>query len=341
MAEHGPWEDYQTPEHGPWEDYQEKPQKPGIGKRIWEGLNIPEKLSKQGLGQIAQAIPQGKVTGNLPMDILRGTPKISAETFAKTAPPFVSRASLLTMGAAPMIGAAVKGAAPIGESIASGLEDWTGMKPSGSLAEAFKKPFFQFMTRGPKAAKSFYQAGEQELPAMVKEAAGMNPFKGMYKPEQIVDKAREILDSGEKLEPSEALTYRKAVDGLMKSGRYVKDELISMRNEANELVKESENFSKADVLHRKGMMAQALRALGPKNVGGRFSPFKVGEALALSHMGPLGKVAGAAFSPAVLGAGASTLGAASQIASNPRAAVTVLQLLRNMRNRPDENTIPQ
>ena len=84
-------------------------------------------------------------------------------------------------------------------------------------------------------------------------------------------------------------------------------------------------------------MASSLRALGPKNVGGKVSPFKIAEGLAMAHMGPLGKLAGAALSPLALGTGASALGAGSQIASNPRAAVAALQLLRKLKG---EDTNP-
>ena len=296
-----------------------------IGKG-WDALKIPEQMSRQGLGQLAGMVPQGKVTGNLPMDILRGTPKIEAETLAETAPGFVSRGSILAAGAAPVIKGTLKAAAPIGRGIASGLEDWAGIKPTGSLAEAFKDPSLIF-SKGKEAAKPLYEA-----------ESGSGIFKGMYKPEEIVDRAKMVIKKGYKLKPNEGLTYRKAVDSLLKSGRYVKDELFAMRDEANSLVKESENLSQADKLHKRGLMASGLRSILPKNVGGRSSPFKVGEAMALSHFGPLGKVASLLFSPMALGVGSTGLGVAGKLASNPRAAMTIQQLLQRFGN---ENPNPQ
>lgn len=339
-----PWEKYKQTE-GPWTKYQDKnqPEKETslqefsqlkglpFRQKIWQGLTIPEQMSKSGLSKLSSMVPEGKVTGNLPMDIARGTPRIMADTFSKAAPPFLSRASLLTMAAAPMIGMAGKALAPVGEGIASGLEDWSGIKPSGSVKEAAKDASLIF-SKGKSAAGKFYKA-EPEL-----GKAGL--FSGMYKPEQIVDKAQEIISKGGKLEPSEGLMYRKAIDSLMKSGRYVKDELISMRNEANAIAKESENIKSGDIASRRGMMANALRSLTPKNIGGRSSPFKVGEGLALAHMGPLGKLAALAFSPAAIGVGATALGGAGRIASNPQSAVAALQLLRQLRER-NANFDPQ
>lgn len=298
---------------------------PSMLSRGWDALQKPEQLSRQGLQQIAQFIPEGKITGNKFGDIARGTPRIIADTIAEAAPGFVSRGSIVAGAAAPVIGGLAKAASPIAESVAGGLEDWAGIKPSGSLMGALRDPSLIF-SKGTKSAKPFYKAAEKEIPK------GSSIFSGMYKPEQIVDKARETLDKGGKLEPSEALTYRKAVDILSKSGRYVKDELFSMRQEADQIAKQSENIAQADPLHKRGMMASSLRSLAPKNVGGRFSPFKVGEALALAHMGPLGKVATVMFSPLALGLGATALGAAGRVASNPSASITAQQLLNFLRN---------
>lgn len=305
-------------------------QKQNFLRKGWDALAKPEQLSRQGLQQISNMIPEGKITGNLPADIARGTPRILANTMAQAAPGFVSRGALVTAGAAPVLGALGKAAAPLGKSIASGLEDWAGIKPTGTLAEAAKDPTLLF-AKGKDAAGKFYEAGKSELPK------GASVFQGMYKPEQIVDKAREILDKGGKLEPSEGLVYRKAIDSLMKSGRYVKDELMSMRDEADAIAKSSENIATGDVTALRGMRANAMRSLFPKNVGGRASPFKVGEAMALSHFGPAGKAASVLFSPLALGSGVTAGGVAGRLASNPRSAVAIQQLLRQMRKKNEDD----
>src|ERR1019366_9700998 len=82
-------------------DQPEQKKKGLIGKG-WDFLQKPEQMSRQGLQQIAGMIPEGKITGNLPMDVLRGTPRIAANTMAEAAPGFVSRGALLTAGAMPV-----------------------------------------------------------------------------------------------------------------------------------------------------------------------------------------------------------------------------------------------
>lgn len=319
----------------------------GPAKWAWNALGKAEPLSRAGLQMIASKIPQGKITGNLPMDLARGTPRIAADTLAQVAPGFVSRGSMMATAAAPIVGEGMKALAPIGKSIAGGLEDWSGIRPQGSLTAEFKDPSLIF-ARGTEAAKPLYEAGKAEAVPLSKsletakeEAKGLGAFKGMYKPEQIVDKAQEVIGKGGKLGPADALTYRKAIDILAKSGRYVKDELFAMRQEADAMVKESETMSDADRLHLRGKMAQGLRSLFPKNVGGRASPFKVGEALAISQLGPMGKAASLMFSPAILGAGSGALGLANQVATNPQASNTAIQVLRQLRKKRNENINPQ
>lgn len=309
---------------GPESSFQEMGQLAGksTGRQIWEGMKIPEQMSKRGLSDLANMVPRPQPTGNVAADLARGTPGVIADTLKETAPGFVSRLSMLAAGAAPALKLAGKAAAPIGRAVAGGLEDWAGIRPAGTLSTAAKDASLIF-AKGKDAAGQFYKA-EPSL-------GGASIFSGMYKPEQIVDTAREYLAKGGQMEPSEGLMYRKAVDALAKSGRYVKDELYAMRQEADAIAKSSENIAAGDAASKRGMMANAMRSIFPKNVGGRASPFKVGEALALSGMGPAGKAASALFSPIVLGAGATAGGAAARIASDPGAAVSVLQAIRRMR----------
>lgn len=336
----GPWEKYKS-DSGPWTKYSTSDKqavdqfasfpevsavlnsnKSKLGK-TWDMLKVPAQMSSRGLGYIANAIPKPEPTGNLPMDLLKGYPRIEAEMAQEAAPGFINRAAFVTGGASKALGLAGKALAPIGRGIASGLEDWAGIRPEGALGEAIKDSGLIF-SRGVLKAKPLYEAGKAEL------SEGTNIFKGMYKPEKIVDTAQEYLSKGGKLEPAEALMYRKAIDSLAKSGRYVKDELFSMRKTADAMAKASENISEADRLHWRGLQAQSLRSLFPKNVGGRASPFKVAEGLALAHMGPVGKALSVLFSPVALGLGATGLGVAGRVASNPGSAVAVQQLLNKL-----------
>lgn len=301
-----------------------KPQQPqGLGGKIWDALGKPEQLSSQGLNQIAQMIPQGKVTGNLPADLVRGAPRIAADTLAQVAPGFVSRGSILTAGAAPALKTIGKAAAPLGKSFASGLEDWAGIRPEGSISEAFKDPTLMF-SKGKSAAKPLYQAAQKELP--YEETI----FKGIADKKEIANKAIEYVDKGGKLEPQEGLIARKALDKAKKT--FSDDAFEYYRGLFDKAAKTNEDIAAADPAHLRGLRAQALRSLAPKNVGGRFSPFKVGEGLALAHLGPLGKVAALTFSPAALGSAATGLGAAYKVASNPASAVTALQMLRHRKD---------
>lgn len=304
-----------------------KPQPQGFGGKVWDALAKPEQLSRQGLSQLAQMVPQGQVTGNLPADLVRGAPRIAADTLAQVAPGFVSRGSILTAGAAPALRVVGKAAAPLARGVASNLEDWAGIRPEGSLEAAAKDPLLMFR-RGKSAAKPLYEAAQKELPYE------QTIFKGIADNKSVADKAIDMLDNGAKLEPQEALIARKALDATKK--KYSGDAFSYYRGQLDRIAKGNADIAQADPKYLQGLRATALRSLFPKNVGGRASPFKVGEAIALANMGPLGKAASLAFSPAALGAGASAAGVAGRIASNPASAVTALQLLRR-KNLEDSN----
>jgi len=115
--------------------------KESLLKRGLDIANKPRELSRKGLTQIAEAIPEPELTGNLPADIIRGTPKIAAETLAETAPEFVSplalglgagAKSIQLLGKTKVVGKA-------GKLIAKGAQQLTGIQ-SESFINAFKKP---------------------------------------------------------------------------------------------------------------------------------------------------------------------------------------------------------
>src|SRR3990167_5895885 len=56
---------------------------PSLTSRLWEGLTVPERMSREGLGKLAGMVPGVEPTGNLSRDIILNIPKISAETIAE------------------------------------------------------------------------------------------------------------------------------------------------------------------------------------------------------------------------------------------------------------------
>src|SRR5580704_6173424 len=133
--------------------------KQGLMGKAWDLLGKPEQMSRQGLGQLAQMVPEGKITGNMAGDIARGTHRILANTLAQAAPGFVSRGSLLTAGAMPVAKGIGAAAEAVGPGIAGQLESLSGMKP-GLLGKAFKDPSLIF-AKIPKEAREAYQASSQ------------------------------------------------------------------------------------------------------------------------------------------------------------------------------------
>lgn len=198
------------------------------------------------------------------------------------------------------------------------LESASGSMP-GSLEAAYKDPSLIF-AKGKEVAGPAYEAAKKEIPE------GTSIFKGMYKPEEILDKAKDYVKSnrsmGTQMAPSDALVVRKAIDKLLKSGRYVKDELLALRNQFDDLAKFSSNIAKADPTYLRGSMAESLRNILPQNKYGGASAFKMGIAPALAGLGGFvggpggaaigGGIAAAALSPIVQGAAATGAGLATR-----------------------------
>jgi hypothetical protein len=317
----------------------------GFLNRKTKYLTVPENLLRQGLTKVAARVPNPKPQGKpgrieqvvktlvpelattqpgVIQDVARGAPRIMAEGYRDVAPDFVSRGSILTAGAAKVAGAAapltkavLRGAGAQGESL-SGIAP----KAEGALEAAYKDPMTMF-SKGRKSVSPLYEAAKAEM------APGANIFKGMYKPEQIFDAAKEYIDKGGKLEPAEALMARKAAGKLMSSGRYIKDEIVGYQDTFDQMAKASSNIAKADPQYKKAIYGEALRKLAPQNKGGGTSAFKLGIMTALENMGLPGKVVLAAMSPAAQGVAATGAGLAGRYVagplSNPATAVAALQ----------------
>lgn len=305
-------------------------------KKAYDILSIPEQKSKEGLGMIEDVtnkIPQS-FTGNLSRDVAVNTPGVLAQSVAKTAkviaPGFVSPLAVAGYAAAPAIGAAGRSLAPFAKGIANQLEQASGIAPKaeGALTEAAKDASLIF-SKSKKMASPLYDAAKNE--------ATTNLFKGMYKPEQIMDTAISHMEEGGKLLPKEALTARKAADSLLNSKRYVKDELVQIRNLLDKIAKGSENISEADSIYKRGRMAESLRNIFPQNKYGGASPFKMMMAgLAKNPLGLAGDVS--LFSPIVQGAGATVLGIAGRAISNPKQSYQLLALLNALKKEKDNGT---
>lgn len=283
-----------------------------LAGKAWDALQVPSQMASRGLKSIASAVPQPEPTGNLPMDLLKGTPRIAADTLAQAAPGFVNRASILTAGASKALQALRPIGSAIGQGVAGQLESATGANP-GSLGRAWNDSSLIFGA-GKKAAGPLYEAGKAEM-------QGANLFKDMWKPDEIVQTAQDYLSKGGQLEPAEALIYRKALDVLGRSRNVVKDGLVAMRQDADAAVKASTNMSEADAAFRRGLDSESLRKLVPQNKYGGASAFKMGI------MGLLGPHYAGLLSPAVHGAVATAGGLASRVATNPAAAVASKEAL--------------
>lgn len=285
----------------------------GLLKRAWEALSVPEQMSRSGLSQLASMVPNPEPTGNVPLDVLKGTPRIAAETLAEAVPGFISRGALLTAGVARGLKALRPVGSVIGKGLAGQLESATGSNP-GSLARAWNDPTLIF-AKGKQAASPLYEAGK----------TGSETAKNLRNiplKEDFLDVASKLADEG-KLPPETALEGRKMAGKLLSrgGGKYTEDFLRGLVEKFSSIAKSNENVSAGDVVYRRGLDASSLRKLIPQNKYGGASAFKLGV---MSVLGP--QFAGV-LSPAVHGALATVGGVASKIATNPIAAVTARQAL--------------
>lgn len=281
---------------------------PSLLKRGYAALAVPEKMSREGLGQLAQMVPSAEPTGNTVRDLALNVPKVLAESVAEVAPSFISRGAMITGGALKGIKAARPALSAMRKGALGILEKTSGIAPrqAGALEAAYKDPSLIF-AKGKEAAGKFYEAAKNP------EA---NIFEGITKNTKIVDKAQAVLKEGGKLEPIEALTARKAVDNLISKKDTVKDVLFPLRSKLDAIAKADANIAKGDEIVSRGVKAAAIRTPFPTNIGGTFSIARsLGGGLA-SQVIPGGNViAPLAMVPAVQGAGATALGVASKLAT--------------------------
>jgi hypothetical protein len=292
------------------------------GRKAWDALTIPAKMSERGLQGIANLVPEGKVTGNMATDVARGSLKILANTMAQVPPGFISRASMLGGLGSKAIGAAKPLIKAIGGGVGGQLESLSGARP-GSLSAAYNDPSIMFSRVTPEA-KGAYEAENLGLKASKLVQENPNPLK-------LAQKARKLAQQGT-LTEGEALEGRKAVDQLWKSRQITEGWKNSTRELLDNVVKSKSELAEADKTFRRAKIAESLRKVMPQNKYGGTSAFKTGIMTALHGM-PGGNFAGALMSPAASGSSATVLGALNkaglgQLVSNPSQAVKLLQAIR-------------
>jgi len=168
---------FQPQQQAPQQQAQfEKPQ--SLGSAAFEALGEPAIRSREGLTQIAEAIPAGTETGNLALDVATGAPKVIAETLSEVAPEFVSRAAAIGGAAGRAIGPISKAIKPVagavGRAGAAAVEKLTGVK-ADKIIKLFKKPLSLLTapTKG-KVTKAFsnteIKRGQKTVEDIIKDA---------------------------------------------------------------------------------------------------------------------------------------------------------------------------
>lgn len=335
-----------------------------IGKG-WQALGEPARLAGQGLNQMGdiagQALtPNPEVTGNLPRDIAMNSHKIMNESMmgalAKVAPGFVSPEAGLGAIAGPALGAIGRGARtlakPLGRHLGEQAEGWAGMVP-GSLREAFNNSGAMF-AKGKKAASPHYEEGK-----MFAEGMRPSPTSGVFDKGGVfrakasgdvaqIEELREIakgatdhrtlfdaslkLDKLGALEPDMALEARKAMFKIKNT--IPKTKFIETLNRFGKIISSNPSMAEGDRLFKKGLMAESLRQVFPKNKHGTTSAFK-------TAMSMFAGIPGLASSPVALGAGSTAMGLAGRKVISPlidspsRAAMTAVALLKSKREEND------
>lgn len=334
--------------------------------QAWNALKVPEQLSEKGLGLIAgmtpEFVPQSAVkrfagvmaspivgpigplageiaarmgkdtsapTGNVVMDVARGTPKVLAETARKTAPAFVSRGSILAASAGPVIKGLGTPVKYIGKKAASAIEGYQNI-PKGTLAEAYRDPSVYLDKGAAVAGKAYREA---------KEAAGVGK-EGLFgeiknlkdvsniKLESVVNRALELAKDG-KLNPSSAQSARKAVDEMYRSKAYSKEAVLELRQFFDSIVKGDAGLAKADIAYQRAIKADALRQLFPLNKGGGGSPFRIFASNGLAKIPIVGKpLAFVTGSPALAGVTSAGAGMIGRSATDPMQRIGTSALLK-------------
>lgn len=276
-------------------------------KTGWADLKKPEDLSRQGLNELADAVPTAEPTGNPVRDLALNAPSILAKSVAEVAPDFVSRGALVT-GAA---GKAVEAAAPLinsaGGWVGNAAEAMSGLKykTPGVLAEAVENPKL-ILGQGIEKARETYNAASDvpfnNVYGVPWQGSGLR--EALQQPlskSDFVEQALQFAKDGT-LNPDEALEARKSLDAiknqLSSSGYYQTRQIF------DGLAKQK--YGEADEAYEEAVKSEALRNIWPINKSGSPSIVKGAVTTAIPVTAPL-------FSPAVQGLAASGVGLAKNL----------------------------
>lgn len=284
------------------------PKEKGIIQKGWDVLAIPEKMSREGLTKIAEAIPSADMTGNTLRDVSLNAPKAIAETLSETAPSFVSRSSIAT----PVILKGLKIAAPVlktaGAGIAKQAEQLSGLehKTPGVLVEAANDPTLLF-------GKGVKRAGEL-FDQLVDKGRIRKDFAKPLTNKKIIEIGMDAVDNGT-LTSEEALIVRRALDATKKKlGSYG---YKTSRDLVDTVAKEKS--SEADAAFSRAIKSESLRNILPQNKTGGASRLAStlggGAMVGFGSINPLAALAPTILSPVAQGSVASLLGLLAKGAS--------------------------
>ena len=262
----------------------------GFPGKVWDALAIPEKMSGQGLGQLAGMVPRAEPTGNLIRDVALNAPRIAAESVAEVAPGFISRESMVTGGAMKAIKPVGRILKPFGRAIAKAAESASGLeyKTPGVLTKAFNDSSL-IAGRGTKQAGTLYDE-------MMDKGRVRKSF-GRLKSPDLIDEALQAADEGT-LTAEEALIARQTLDASKKS--FPSYTYRKLRETFDSVAKTKS--SEADAAFSRAVRSDALRQPFPVNKYGGTSIFK--SALgSVAGMGPLVAMSPLAQGTAATGAG--------------------------------------
>ncbi len=306
-----------------------KPDNRGIIRKAWDAAHVPAQMAESGLNQIANMVPEPKVTGNVLADVVRGAKPIieksGVQALAKVAPSFIGpEAIALSLAgqtprmiskipkAGPRI---IEGAKDVMRGIGRQGESISGAAP-GALEAAYKDPTIMG-AKGKKAVQGMYEKAKQlggDVRSELKETSD---------PKEFVDKALQFAKD-KTLTPLEGLEARKTLQSIKKR---VTDQFFRTAKDKFDAVAKTV-FKGEDAAYQRANMAESLRNIAPQNKYGGASAFKMMIAnLAASNDGLAGKALAAALSPAAQGTVASAAGSLARIATSPRAASTSGALL--------------
>lgn len=282
----------------------EAPKEKGLMGKAWDALAKPAQMSREGWDMIAKSdAVQPNLTGNMVTDVIRGTPKVLAETAAEVAPSFVDRTSIVMGGAGGLLKAGGAAAGKVIPKVAPMLEAGSGLQ-KGTLAAAFKDP---------KMIADFgARLKATELYNLTKQGASLPPK--LRTNAKIVSHGFEEIAKGKLLDAQTAFKTRKAVRAMLKSkdtaGSFPKDDLIELEKRLDDMVFSSAD--KADEVYKRAIRGEQMRHFARLNKNGTTGPFSAAIMTKLPFLAPL-------MSPVIQGGAASAAGAASQLA--PRAIV--------------------